>query len=151
MSSVAESRCGCHGTEAWAVGLRKVWEANHTHGLAFDYERHWAPQPTDVICNQPSRPGQGRPVGVLSPAVFNSHVEDLGINLVLLSPKPGFCHFFQMIVFHDKHTMFLHCSALLPLVPDRQNDYPGQPLNPDALYGSVAKTASALKTVFTES
>lgn len=86
----------------------------------------------------------------MSPAVPSFYVEDLGINLVLLSLKPGFCHYFPMIVFHDKNTMFLHCSALLPLVPDRQNDNPIQPLNPDTLYGSVAKTAAALKTVFTE-
>lgn len=51
----------------------------------------------------------------------------------------------------DKNAMFLHCSALLPFVPDRQNDHPGQPpLDLDALYGSVTKTASVLKTVFTE-
>lgn len=76
----------------------------------------------------------------------------VGVNQVLLTLKPGFCHFFfQMTVFHDKNTMFSHCSALLSLVPDRQNDNLGQPLNLDALYGSVTKTAPVLKTVFTDS
>ena len=79
-----------------------------------------------------------------------AHTEELDISLLSLTPKPVFCHSFQTIVFHDKNVMFLHRSALLPFVPDRQNDHPGQPLDLDALYGSVTKTASVLKTVFTE-
>lgn len=59
--------------------------------------------------------------------------------------------FFQMIVFRDKNTMFSHCSALLPLVPDKQNDNSGQPLNLDTLHGSVTKTAPILKTVLADS
>lgn len=70
---------------------------------------------------------------------------------VLLTRKPGFCPFPQMIVFPDKNTMFSHCSALRSSVPDRRNDDPGQPLNPDALHGSVAKTAPVLKTAFADS
>lgn len=79
-----------------------------------------------------------------------ARMEELDISLVLLTPKPVCCHSFQAIVFHDKNAMFLHCSALLPFVPDRQNNHPGQPLDLDALYGSVTKTALVLKTVFTE-
>ena len=59
--------------------------------------------------------------------MISAHVEELGTSLILLTPKSGFCYSFQMIVFHDKNTMFLHRSALLPLVPDRQNDNPVQP------------------------
>lgn len=76
-------------------------------------------------------------------------VEELGGSLVLPTPKPGFCYFFPN-VFPDKNTVFLYCSVLLPLVPDRQNDDPGQPLDLDTLYGSVIQIASVLKTVFTE-
>lgn len=59
--------------------------------------------------------------------MISAHVEELGTSLILLTPKSGFCRSFQMIVFHDKNTMFLYRSALPPLVPDGQNDNPIQP------------------------
>lgn len=97
-------------------------------------------------------PCKETPHGAMSPGIASSRVEEVRLNQVLLTLKPGFCHFFfQMIVFHDKNTMCSHCSALLPLVPDKQNDNSGQPLNLDTLYGSVTKTAPILKTVLADS
>lgn len=40
-------------------------------------------------------------------AMPSSHMENVGINLASPALKPGFCYYFQMIVFHDKNTMFL--------------------------------------------
>lgn len=104
------------------VGLRKTWEGPLMY---------WVLMMSSTGCHDRGPcGGAGR-----QPGLANSETW-----LLLFFPN----------VFPDKNTVFLYCSVLLPLVPDRQNDDPGQPLDLDTLYGSVIQIASVLKTVFTE-